>query len=139
MRKLGIDYGDARLGFALGDILGIIAQPLEVLHRKNHEYDLAHIKNLIEKNSVDGIVLGLPINMDGTTGERAKIAYAFGDTLRAATGLPVYYVDERLTTVSGEKMLIAAEVRWEKRKQIIDKIAAQAILQSFLDNPKKYM
>jgi putative Holliday junction resolvase len=139
MRKLGIDYGDKRIGFALSDITNFIASPLEVLHRKNIEYDLNYIKGLAEKHEVNGVIIGLPLNMDGATGERANIAFEFGDGVKMVTGLPVYYVDERLTTLESEEMLIAAGVRWEKRKEIVDKIAAARILQSYLDNPRKYM
>jgi len=139
MRKLGIDYGDVRLGFALSDITGTIASPLEVFARKNPDYDYAYIKTLAEKNGVDGIIVGLPINMDGTTGERARITREFAGGLKKVVNLPVYFVDERLTSAASERMLIAADVRREKRRLIIDKIAAQSILQSFLDNPKKYI
>jgi putative Holliday junction resolvase len=139
MRKLGIDYGDVRIGFALSDPTGIIASPLEVLTRfKELSDDFAYIKKLISSHEVDALVIGLPINMDGTEGERAKLTYEFAAALEAETGLAVYFVDERLTSVASEKMLIAANVKTKDRRKIIDKIAAQSILQSYLDNPKKY-
>ena len=81
-------------------------------------------------------MLGLPKNMDGTEGDRARITREFGDMLAEASGLPVFYQDERLTTVSAERMLIDADVRREKRKQVIDKVAATIILQSYLDSRK---
>lgn len=81
-------------------------------------------------------MLGLPKNMDGTEGDRARITREFGDILAEASGLPVFYQDERLTTVSAERMLIDADVRREKRKQVIDKVAATIILQSYLDSRK---
>jgi len=139
MRKLGIDFGDVRLGFALSDITGTIASPLEVFARKNPACDYNYIKTLAEKNEVDAVVIGLPVNMDGTTGDRARRTFDFAESLKKVVNLPVYFVDERLTSAASERMLIAADVRREKRRLIIDKIAAQAILQSFLDNPKKYV
>jgi len=139
VRKLGIDYGDVRIGFALSDIMGIIASPLEVYARQNLKADLQYISALIEKNAVDAVIIGLPLNMDGSEGERAEHTYEFAEVLKkACNNISVHFVDERLTSAASERMLIAADVRREKRKQIIDKIAAQAILQSYLDNPNKW-
>ena len=133
MRKLGIDYGDARLGFALSDPMGIIASPLEVYSRKYEAADLKYIAELIKAKEVDTVIIGLPVNMDGTKGERAEKSVAFGDKLKSVSGVKVEYMDERLSTVSAERFLIEGNVRREKRKEVIDKIAAQIILQNFLD------
>lgn len=87
-----------------------------------------------KKEDADAFVLGLPKNMDGTEGDRAAVTRQFGDMLEEASGLEVLYQDERLTTVSAERMLIDADVRREKRKKVIDKVAATIILQSYLDS-----
>ena len=136
MRKLGIDYGDARLGFALSDPMGIIASPLEVYQRRGEENDFKYIAELIKAKEVDTAVIGLPVNMDGSSGDRAQKSKDFGDKLKAKCGVKVEYIDERLTTVSAERYLIEGNVRREKRKEVIDKIAAQIILQSYLDRKR---
>lgn len=136
MRKLGIDYGDARLGFALSDPMGIIASPLEVYNRKGLDADLKYIAELVNSKEIDTAVIGLPVNMDGTRGVRAEKSTEFGDALKQFCGVTVEYIDERLTTVSAEKALIEGNMRREKRKEVIDKIAAQIILQSYLDRKR---
>lgn len=135
-RILGIDYGDKRIGFALSDPMRIIASPMEVYSRVNLEKDLEYINQLVAKNDVGLIVMGLPINMDGTEGERAQLAREFGGVVAQKTGLKIEYVDERWTSKESERMLIMHNVRREKRKGIIDKIAAQNILQRFLDSSR---
>ncbi|MCM1305730.1 MAG: Holliday junction resolvase RuvX [Bacteroides sp.] len=134
--KIALDVGDVRIGVAVSDLLGITANPRETYVRKKGDSnaDIAYFCEYAKREDADAFVLGLPKNMDGTEGERAKITREFGDTLSAASGLPVYYQDERLTTVSAERMLIGADVRREKRKQVVDKVAATIILQSYLDS-----
>jgi len=138
MRKLGIDYGDAKLGFALSDPTGIIASPLEVYTRKHYpiDADLKYIAELIKAKEVDTVVIGLPINMDGSKGERAQKSLDFGDKIKEKCGVNIEYIDERLTTVSAERYLLEANVRRDKRKEVIDKVAAQIILQSYLDRKR---
>ena len=136
MRKMGIDYGEVRIGVAFSDLLGIIATGYETYVRKNIETDLQHFKDLVVSQQVDKIIMGLPLNMDGTEGERVEFTYSFCDELKKYTTLPIVYQDERLTTVSAEKLLISADVRREKRKKVIDEVAASIILQNYLD--KKY-
>ena len=133
MRKMCLDYGDVRIGIALSDMLGIIASGLETYTRKDEDTDIEHILKLIQDNSVDTVVIGLPINMDGTSGERAEVTKAFGSKLAEKTTAKVVYLDERLSSVSAEKLLIQADVRRDKRKQVIDKLAATIILQNYLD------
>ena len=134
MRKLGLDFGDARIGLALSDPLGIFATGLETYHRKNLDADLKHIANLIQEKQVDTVVAGLPINMDGSMGPRVDKTKEFCEKLQeVCEGIVIEYLDERLTTVAAEKMLIEADVRREDRKKVIDKVAATIILQSFLD------
>jgi len=136
--KIALDVGDVRIGVAVSDLLGITANPRETYWRKKDDIDadIRYFCEYAKKEDADTFVLGLPKNMDGTEGPRAEVTREFGDMLAKASGLPVVYQDERLTTVSAERMLIEADVRREKRKQVIDKVAATIILQSYLDSHK---
>ncbi len=140
-RKIGLDVGDVRIGVAISDYLSVIANPRETYTRSKVEYglekDIDYFVSYAKTEDAGGFVLGLPINMDGTEGVRCEITRNFGDKLHEKSGLPVEYVDERLTTVSAERLLIEADVRREKRKTVIDKVAATIILQSYLDRAKK--
>lgn len=135
-RKVALDVGDVRIGVAVSDMLGITANPRETYMRKKDDTnaDIAYFCEYAKKEDADAFVLGLPKNMDGTEGDRAAVTRQFGDMLEQASGLEVLYQDERLTTVSAERMLIDADVRREKRKKVIDKVAATLILQSYLDS-----
>lgn len=134
MRKMSLDLGDRRIGIALSDLMGIIASGYETYTRcGDAEKDLQYIVSLIKEKQVDTVVLGLPVNMDVTEGERALLSREFGEKLKALVDVKVDFLDERLTTVSAEKLLISADVRREKRKTVIDKIAATIILQDYLD------
>lgn len=134
--KIALDVGDVRIGVAVSDLLGIAANPRETYWRKKGdiEADIRYFCEYAKKEDADAFILGLPKNMDGTEGDRALITREFGTALEEASGIKVIYQDERLTTVTAEKMLIEADVRREKRKQVIDKIAAAIILQSYLDS-----
>ncbi len=133
-RIMALDFGDARIGIAMSDIMKIIANGYETYKRTSEDKDLAYIASLVKPNLVDEIVFGLPVNMDGTEGDRAiktrEFAIKLGELLQ---GIKISFQDERLTTVTGERMLIEAGVRREKRKGVIDKIAATIILQQYLD------
>lgn len=135
-RKVALDVGDVRIGVAVSDMLGITANPRETYVRKKDDTnaDIAYFCEYAKKEDADAFVLGLPKNMDGTEGDRAAVTRQFGDMLEQASGLEVLYQDERLTTVSAERMLIDADVRRDKRKKVIDKVAATIILQSYLDS-----
>ncbi len=133
MRKIAVDLGDVRIGLATSDIMGIIASGSETYMRRSEEEDLAYIANFAKKAEADTIVIGLPVNMDGTEGERAQISRDFADKIKELTDCKIVFEDERLTSKSAERMLIAADVRRDKRKKVIDKIAAAIILQSYLD------
>ncbi len=135
-RKMGIDYGDKRIGIALSDLLCIISSPYEVYPNHGQDDAIRHIDQIIKENNVDEIALGLPLNMDGSEGERAKIHREFGKLLEQYSGVKVYFIDERLTSAEAEDILISSGVRREKRKELIDKIAAQLILQTFMENKK---
>ena len=133
MRILGIDYGDARIGVALSDELKILASPLETYNSQSMRKDIDYVASLAKKHNCEKIVLGLPLNMNGTEGPRAEKTRAFGRNLEKVAQLPVVYKDERLTTVQVERVFEEGNVRKDKRKQIVDRNAAVIILQSYLD------
>lgn len=133
MRKMGLDYGEVRIGVAFSDPMGIIANGFETYVRKTLDEDLTHFADLCREKQVGEIIVGLPINMDGTEGERALATREFGQKLQNATNLNVKFFDERLSSVSAEKLLIEADVSRENRKKFIDKISATIILQNYLD------
>ncbi len=136
-RKMGIDYGDKRIGIALTDALCIISSPYEVFINNSMQQSIEHINKLIVENNVDEVAVGLPLNMDGSEGERAKLHREFGKALEDFSGVKVYFIDERLTSAEAEEILIQSGVRREKRKELIDKISAQIILQTFLNQTKR--
>ena len=133
-KKIGLDVGDVRIGIAVSDMLGMIATARESYTRKGLEKDLRYFTDLAKAENADAFVLGLPKNMDGTEGERVEVTREVGDKLHEVSGLPVVYMDERLSTVAAERMLIQADVRRDKRKKVIDKVAACIILQNYLDS-----
>jgi putative Holliday junction resolvase len=133
MRKMGIDFGKVRIGIALSDPMCIISSPYETYTRVSFENDIEYLHNLIKKQAVDMIVFGLPLQMDGQEGEMASHTRHFANQLAQATGVEITFVDERLTSVEAEEILISANVRREERKMLIDKIAAQIILQQYLE------
>lgn len=133
MRILGIDYGDARIGIAVSDELKILASPVETYKVQSMRKDIDYVSELAKKYNCEKIVLGLPLNMNGTEGPRADKTRAFGRNLEKVSGITVVYKDERLTTVQVERVFDEANVRKGKRKDIVDKTAAVLILQSYLD------
>jgi putative Holliday junction resolvase len=136
MRIMALDVGDVRIGIALSDPLKITAQGLETLTRTNNKKDYQYIWQLIEDKEVSELVVGLPKNMNGTIGPQGEKVKTFVEELLKYkdADLKVIYVDERLTTVTAEKTLIAGDVSRKKRKQVVDKLAATIILQSYLDS-----
>lgn len=136
MRILAIDYGDSRIGLAVSDILGIIASPVGTIKSVGMRGDIDALAQKASELNAQIIVLGLPLNMDGSEGERAEKTRKLGGVLAKVSGLTVEYVDERLTTVSAERVLDEAEMRWDKRKKVVDTISAQIILQTYLDKRK---
>ena len=133
MRTLGLDVGTKTVGVALSDELGITAQSLKVLRRRNLKEDVGQLAALVREHEVSRIVIGLPLNMDGTEGPRAAASRSFGQTLSDRLALPVEYWDERLSTVAAERVLLEADLSRKKRKQVIDQLAAAYILQGWLD------
>jgi putative Holliday junction resolvase len=130
MRALGIDFGSERVGLALGDELGMLATPLEVVPAKEA---LARIVAIVAERQVDTIVLGMPRNMNGTYGPAAEAVRRFGETLAARVPARVEFWDERLTTRFVERMMIEADLSRKRRREVVDKLAAQQILQCWLD------
>lgn len=137
MRIMGLDVGDKRIGIALSDPMGWIAQGHSVLHRTNMEKDLKHLKQLCVELEVDKLVVGFPRNMNGTIGPRAHQTEEFARQLQDYVNLPLEYWDERMTTQIAERVLIEADVSRRKRRQVIDKMAAISILQNYLDSLNK--
>jgi putative Holliday junction resolvase len=133
VRILAIDPGTVRLGLALSDPSGTIAQPLSVLARRSEVEDLKALNDLVERYEVGLIVIGLPRLMDGRIDSAAREAQLFGAHVAKATGRPVAYWDERLTSVAAERYLIEQGKRRGKRRQEIDRVAATLLLQGYLD------
>ena len=136
MRVMGLDYGSKTVGVAVSDPLGLTAQGVETIWRKQENklrQTMARIEELISEYQVERIVLGYPKNMNNTIGERAMKSLEFKENLEKRTGLPVVMWDERLTTAEAERTLIETGVRRENRKQFLDQMAAVLILQGYLD------
>ncbi len=136
MRILGLDVGERRIGMALSDPLGLTAQPLSVLERRAAADDLRAIGSLVERHHVETVVVGLPLTLRGEHGEQAQRASSFAAALRRQISVPVRLVDERLTTVQGARALREAGAPRRARKQVIDRVAAQLILQHFLESER---
>jgi putative Holliday junction resolvase len=132
-RLLGVDFGRVRVGLAVSDPERRIASPLATYARKDRERDAAWFRRLAEEEGAGGLVVGLPLHNDGSEGEKAREARAFGAWLAAVTGLPVVFWDERFTTVEAEGFLLSAGLTNRRRKERRDRVAAQILLQSYLD------
>ena len=136
MRILGLDYGARTVGIAISDGLQITAQGLEIVKRDRENKlrrTFVRIEELILEYGVEQLVLGFPKNMDNSIGERGEKTLAFKERLERRTGLPVVLWDERLTTVAADQAITEAGIRFEKRKEYVDRIAAAIILQGYLD------
>lgn len=138
MRWMGLDIGQRRIGVALSDPLELFAQGHSVLERQNSPArDLEALTEIIGREKVEGIVVGLPKNLNGTEGVMAERIREFGRKLEQATGLPLVFWDERLSTVAAERVLLEADLSRKKRKEKIDQVAAVLILQNYLDYRKR--
>lgn len=136
MRILGIDYGSKRLGLSLSDEDEILASPLAVHIRTKLAEDLSFLAHLTHDHKVGRIVLGLPLNMNGSQGEMARAVQEFADQLRRECNIPIILFDERLTTSEAERVLIQADISRKKRKNLRDGLAAVLILQGYLDSQR---
>ena len=132
MRIMGVDYGDARTGVAISDLLCSIVGATKVIHQRNQDKLLAEIEQLIRENDVGELAVGLPRNMDGTEGPRAELCREFADRLAEMTGLPVKMWDERWTTVEAHRILSDHNYHGKKRKDTVDAVAASLILEGYL-------
>ncbi|HEV2469042.1 MAG TPA: Holliday junction resolvase RuvX [Candidatus Sulfotelmatobacter sp.] len=133
-RVLGLDVGARRVGIAISDPLGITAQGLETLHRKNKKYDLQFLRRIVQQYQVKEIVVGLPLRMSGAEGTQAEKIQAFADDLRKHFKLPVHFWDERLTSAEANRLLRETELSIEKRGQAVDRMAAILILQGWMES-----
>ena len=136
MRVMGLDVGSKTVGVAISDPLGFTAQGVEIIkiNEEAKEFGFDRLGELVKEYQVDKFVVGLPKNMNNTEGPRVEASKAYGYKIKEIFGIPVDYQDERLTTVQAERMLVEqADVSRDKRKKVIDKLAAQLILQNYLD------
>jgi putative Holliday junction resolvase len=129
----GLDLGDKTIGVALSDLRRQVATPIEVIRREKFTIDAARLLALLDARGAAGIVLGLPLNMDGSVGPRVQATQAFARNLEKLTALPISYWDERLSTVAAERALLEADTSRKRRKEVIDQVAAGYILQGALD------
>ena len=133
-RYLSLDVGDATVGIAVSDLLGMTAQGVETIHRSSLANDLARLKELMDQYETKSLVLGLPKNMNGTQGERCEVVRNFAEEIRKMVpDVEIVFWDERLSTVAATRSLLEADVSRRKRRKVIDKMAAVFILQGFLD------
>ncbi|MBI5810216.1 MAG: Holliday junction resolvase RuvX [Deltaproteobacteria bacterium] len=134
MRALGLDLGTKTIGVAASDELGLTAQPVKTIRRSSIAKDIEEILKTASERSIDIIVAGMPINMDGTHGERSKAVALFVKRLKEKTGIPVTAWDERLSTAAVTRALIEGDISRRKRKEVVDKLAAAYILQGYMDS-----
>ena len=133
MRIMGLDVGEKRIGVAISDPLGYIAQGISIIKRE----DIEGLKKIVSDYDIERIIVGLPKNMDGSIGGQGKKVLAFIEDLKREIALPILTWDERLTTKEAEGILLKADLSRAKRKRVIDKLAAALILQSYLDSQRR--
>ena len=134
MRIMGIDFGTKRIGIAISDELLLTAQGIDSLYRKELKADLDELARLARENSVGEIIVGLPLNMNGTYSAKTKEVVEFIDALSKVVTVPVKTWDERLSSMQAERVLLEADASRAKRRHVTDRLAAQIILQSYLDS-----
>ncbi len=137
MRILCLDVGEKRIGLAVSDGLGLTGQPLPTLIRKNLKADLAALKKIISEQNISEIVVGWPLNLNGSESPQTKYVSDFIEILKSNFNLPLKIWDERLTSLMVERTLIEADMSRQKRRNLVDKLSAQVILQGYLDSLKK--
>jgi putative Holliday junction resolvase len=137
VRILGLDFGTKRIGVALSDELFMIAQGMDTIYRKDLKQDLEMIAKIVRDNGVIELVVGLPISMNGTHSQKTKETLEFVESLKTVLTVPIKTWDERLTTVQADRTMMEAGMNSFKRRQLADKIAAQLILQGYLDLRKR--
>ena len=132
MKLMAVDLGDARTGLAACDRLEMLAAPLGVIQERRADRLLEQVANAVREFEIERVVIGHPVNMDGSAGDRAQKAEAFADQLRAKTGIEVVLWDERSTTVSAHQILNETDTRGKRRKAVVDEVAATLILESYM-------
>jgi putative pre-16S rRNA nuclease len=137
MRLMGLDVGSRTIGVAVSDELGLTAQPIKTIRRKSKREDVKALKEIMAEFDIAKIVVGLPKNMDGTLGKQAETTFRWIKDLQEEINVPVITWDERLSTVGASRVLLEADLSREKRKKVIDKLAAVLILQGYLDKTRK--
>ncbi len=138
MKYLGLDLGSKTLGISISDDNGIVATSLKVIrHNEDYEKLILEVEKLVTEKNIDGVVLGLPKNMNNTIGPKGKLSLNFKEELAQKLTIPVYLQDERLSTVSAQNVLISGGMSRKKRKTVVDSVAATIILQTFLDKENK--
>lgn len=136
-RLIGLDVGDRTIGIAVSDLLMITAQGVTTIKRTNFKADMAELRKIIEEYNVTKIIVGLPKMMDGSIGIQGEKVLEFTEKMKGKINLPVDFQDERLTTALSEKILISADVKRKKRKEVIDKLAAVQILTTYIERMKR--
>lgn len=129
----GLDYGDKTIGVAISDLRRMVATPSEIIRRVKFTEDAARLMHIVAARDIHGLILGLPLNMDGSEGPRVQSTRAFARNLARLTDLPIFFWDERLSTVAAERALLEADTSRKRRKEVIDAVAAGYILQGALD------
>jgi putative holliday junction resolvase len=132
MRIAALDVGDARIGVAVSDELGITAQGIGVVERVGGKRDLEALAQMLGPYTPERVVVGLPLNMNGTEGPQAARVRAFADKVAAHLGVPIEYQDERLTTVAAERILLEGDLSRRRRRELVDRVAASLILEGYL-------
>lgn len=130
---LGLDLGDKTIGVAVSDLSRSVATPIEVIRREKFTLDAARLLEIVKTKDAAGLILGFPLNMDGSEGPRVQSTRAFARNLEKLTALPITYWDERLSTVAAERALLEADTSRKRRREVIDQVAAGYILQGALD------
>ena len=136
-RLIGIDLGSKTIGLALSDVTRIVATPLETIRRAKFKADAARLAELVDSHAVAGLVLGFPVNLDGSEGPRVQATRAFARNINALIPVPILLWDERLSTAAAERTLIEGDASRKRRAEVIDKMAATIILQTALDRMRR--
>lgn len=131
-RYICLDIGNKRIGVAISDPFNSMAMPLETIFRKNFEKDLNYILSLAKEKDAEVIVCGLPLNLDGSKSEQTLLTESFVEELKKRTDIPIVFQDERFTTMQARSVLLEADMRRDKRKNVIDQIAASYILDDYM-------
>ena len=133
MRIIGLDVGTKTIGVAVSDVMGWTAQGVTTVKRSDPDSDVAEIKRYIDEYEAEQVMIGLPLNMNGSAGPSVDMVRQFGEQLAAVITIPIVYRDERLSTMAAERYLLEGDVSRKKRKKVIDKMAAVFVLQGYLD------